>query len=157
MASADLQDLDHRALGAGLYNATWELLDLPDRTPEQTDQMIARAHASMYHWSQFSGVEPRNIGRGHWLCSRVHAVLGHADTAAYHAARYVHIARTQPVDDWDLAAALEASARAAVIGGDWDGAAVHEAEARQLLADVADDEDRELLEHDLSSLPHRPA
>ena len=67
-------------------------------------------------------MRPENLGRGHWLCSRVHAVMVQPDAAAYHAARYLTIAQSEPVSDWDLAAALEASARAAAVAGDWDAA-----------------------------------
>ena len=77
------------------------------------------------------------MGRGHWLVSRVHAVLGQPDAAAYHAARYVTIARGGAGEPWDLAAALEASARAAGLGGDFEAAERFEAEAREVLRDDA--------------------
>lgn len=150
-----MSELDHRRLGVDLYNATWELLDRASRTPDDDDLMVATAHASAYHWSQAPGVRPSNVGRGHWLCSRVHATLGQADTAAHHAARYVAIARAGDVDDWDLAAALEASARAAAVAGDLDAAARLEAEAREALRSVADAEDRAVVEADLDTLPRR--
>lgn len=151
-----MSDIDHRRLGVDLYNATWELLDRDDRSVEDDDAMIARAHASFHHWNQVEDVRPANVGRGHWLCSRVHAVLGQADTAAYHAARYVAISRAGDVDDWDLAAALEASARAAAVGGDFDASERFEAEARQVCMRVTDVEDREVVEADLATLPRRP-
>ncbi len=150
-----MSDIDHRRLGVDLYNATWELLGRDDRTAEEDDAMVSRAHASFYHWGQVEGVRPENVGRGHWLCSRVHAVLGQADTAAHHAARYVAICRAGGVADWDLAAALEASARAAAVGGDFDAAERFETEAREVCATVTDAEDREVVEADLASLPHR--
>src|SRR6476469_8816983 len=123
-----MSDIDHRRLGVDLYNATWDLLDRDDRSVEDDDKMI----------------------------SRVHAVLGQADTAAYHAARYVAISRAGDVDDWDLAAALEASARAAAVGGDFDASERFEAEARQVCTRVTDAEDREVVEADLATLPRRP-
>ena len=151
-----MADIDHRRLGVDLYNATWELLDREDRSAEEDDALVARAHASFYHWSQVADVRPENVGRGHWLCSRVHAVLGQADTAAHHAARYVAIARAGGVADWDLAAALEASARAAAVKGDFDAAERLEAEAREACAAVTDAEDRTVVEADLATLPRRP-
>jgi hypothetical protein len=151
-----MSDLDHRRLGVDLYNATWELLDRPDRSVEDDDLMVATAHASFYHWGHVEGVRPENVGRGHWLCSRVHATLGQAVTAAHHAARYVAIARAGEVADWDLAAALEASARAAAVAGDFDAAERLEAEARDACATVADPEDRMVVESDLATLPRRP-
>jgi hypothetical protein len=151
-----MADIDHRRLGVDLYNATWELLDRGDRSAEDDDALVARAHASFYHWSQVPDVRPENVGRGHWLCSRVHAVLGQADAAAHHAARYVAIARAGQVEDWDLAAALEASARAAAVKGDFDAAERYEAEAREACSAVADAADRAVVEADLATLPRRP-
>jgi hypothetical protein len=101
-------------------------------------------------------VRPENLGRGHWLCSRVQATLGHADAAAYHAGRYVSIAEAGEVEDWDLAAALEAAARAAAVGGAFDAAEALEAQARSQLAVVSDPEDRAVVESDLATLPRRP-
>ena len=40
----------HRQLGVDLFNATWKLLDKPERTPGEVDTMIHTAHASAYHW-----------------------------------------------------------------------------------------------------------
>ncbi|MGO4599711.1 hypothetical protein [Terrabacter sp. 2RAF25] len=150
-----MSDLDHRQLGADLFNATWELLDRDDRTAEDDDAMLARAYASLHHWSQVPQVRAANLGRGHWLVSRVHAVLGLPDAAAHHAARYVSIARSGDVDDWDLAAAFEASARAAAVAGDHEAADRFEVLAREALASVTDADDRAVVESDLATLPHR--
>ena len=150
-----MSEIDHRRLGVDLYNGTWELLEQTERSPEDDDEMLARAHASMYHWGRFEGVRPENMGRGHWLVSRVHAVLGQPDAAAYHARRYVTIARDGAGERWDLAAALEACARAAAVGGDFDVAEGFEAEAREVLATMDDPEDRAVVEKDLDSLPRR--
>ena len=37
----------HRALGINLFNATWDLIVKPDRTPDENAEMMDRAHASM--------------------------------------------------------------------------------------------------------------
>ena len=58
--------------------------------------------------------------------------------------------------DWDLAAALEASARAAAVAGDRDAAEDLAARARVACAAIADDEDRGVIESDLETLPQRP-
>ena len=156
MGGTETSHVDHRRLAVDLYNATWSLLDRDDRTTEDDDAMIAAAHASMHHWSQVDGVRPENIGRGHWLCSRVHAVMAQPDAAAYHADRYMTIARSQPVGDWDLAAALEASARAAAVAGDWDAAEDFAARARAACASITEQDDREVIEADLATVPQRP-
>ena len=98
-------------------------------------------------------MRPENLGRGHWLCSRVHAVMVQPDAAAYHADRYVTIAQSEPVSDWDLAAALEASARAAAVAGDWDAAEDFVARARAACESIAAQDDREVIEADLATVP----
>jgi hypothetical protein len=140
-----------RALAAGLYNQTWTLLGLPSRTIAQDDEMIHTAHASRFHWGEVGLAV--NLGRGEWLCSRVYAVLGRAEPALHHARRCVELTEANPVrEDWDLAAAYEAVARAELVAGDRPAAAGWQARARAALAEIADAEDRAHIEADLASL-----
>jgi hypothetical protein len=55
MITARMPDLDRdtqRRLAAGLYAEVWRLLDLPNRRPEQDDEMLHAAHASRYLWGK---------------------------------------------------------------------------------------------------------
>src|SRR5690606_26488099 len=63
----------HRQLAVDLFNHAWTLLELPDRTPMQDDEMLHAAHASRHHWGVVG--EPVNLVRGEWQCARVYAVL----------------------------------------------------------------------------------
>ena len=147
----ELDTTTRRALAAGLFNHTWTLLDLPTRTAAQDDEMVHAAHASRYHWGEV-GIAV-NLGRGEWLCSRVYAVLGRAEPALHHARRCVELTESNPDrEDWDLAAACEAMARAQLVAGDRVAAAAWAARARAALADIADLEDRAPIEADLESL-----
>lgn len=148
----DLDDATRRALAAGLFNHVWTLLETDPRTPAQDDEMIHAAHASRYHWGEVGGMV--NLARGEWQCSRVYAVLGRAEPALHHARRCVAIDEADPDrDDWDLPSAYEAMARALSVAGDLAGAAVWKAKAWAALADVADPEDRSVIEADLATLP----
>ena len=60
----DLDQATRRALAVGLFNHTWTLLENPNRTPEQDDEMLHAAHASRYHWGEVG--EPVNLARGEW-------------------------------------------------------------------------------------------
>ncbi len=143
----------HRALGAGLYNRTWDLLAIADRTPAQDDELIDTAHASAWHWRHVGTAA--NEARGHWLCARVYALLGQGEAAVYHAARAVAIVEAggEGFEDWDAAAAAEAMARALAVAGDVAGAALWKTRAREALAAVAEDGDREVIVADLESIP----
>lgn len=148
----DLAPETHRALGAGLYNRTWDLLGLADRTPAQDDELVHTAHASAWHWSRVGNAA--NAARAHWLCSRVYAVLGRGEPAVHHARRAHEIlaAGGEGIADWDPAAAAEAMARALAASGDLAGAAEWKARAIGALAQVADREDRAQIEADLATL-----
>jgi hypothetical protein len=143
----------HRALGAGLYNRCWDLMEVEDRTLDQDDELIATAHASAWHWRQVGHVA--NQSRGHWMCSRVYAVLGRPEPALYHARRCVDIVEGggEGIEDWDAPSAYEAMARALAVGGDLAGAAEWKAKAAVALQAIAEPEDRTVVEGDLATLP----
>jgi DNA-binding transcriptional MerR regulator len=143
----------HRALGAGLFNRTWDLLEIESRTPAQDDEMVDTAHASAWHWRQVGTVA--NLARGHWMCSRVYAVVGRGEAAVHHARRANDIlaAGGDGIKDWDVPAAAEAMARALAVTGDLAGAAEWKHRATTALEAVADEEDRRVIEADLATLP----
>ncbi len=143
----------HRALGAGLFNRTWDLLEIEGRTAAQDDEMIDTAHASAWHWRQVGTVA--NLARAHWMCSRVYAVLGRGEASLHHARRAVAVldAGGDGVEDWDGAAAAEAMARALVVSGDLTGAAAWKARGVAELAGIAHEADRRPIEADLATLP----
>jgi DNA-binding transcriptional MerR regulator len=152
-APASLDAASHRQLAVDLFNHVWTLLEMPDRTPMQDDEMLHAAHASRHHWGVVGTAE--NVGRGEWQCSRVYAVLGRAEPALWHARRYLALCEEHGIADWDLAFAHEAIARALAVAGDHEGGRAEVARARELAADIAEDEDRELLLSDLATIePH---
>jgi hypothetical protein len=156
-ATTDALDADtHRRLGKDLYNHTWALIETADRTPEQVDEMIAATHASAYHWSKAGGTLA-NAARGQWQIARVYATLGRGEPALWHARRCVELAEAAAAagiaDDWDVAAALEALARAQAVSGDLAAARASATRAREAITTINDAEDRQLIEQDLESLP----
>ena len=152
-ALTELDGATHRALGVALYNHVWTLLENADRTPAETDEMIHAAHASRFHWSRAEGSEPVNLARGEWQCSRVYAVLGRGEPALWHARRCLAINEANGNGDWDIASAYEAMARASGVAGDFDAAAEWKAKAAAALDGIADQDDRDVIEGDLATLP----
>lgn len=150
---ADVDAATHRRLGVALFNHVWTLLETPDRTPAQTDEMIHAAHASRYHWTLADGTQPINLGRGEWQCSRVYAVLGRGEPALWHAKRCLAYAHDPSAEDWDLAAAYESMARASAVAGDPGAAADWKARATAALEAIADPAEREVIEGDIATLP----
>lgn len=137
-----------RSLAAGLFNRTWELMD----AGETGDELIHTAHASAYHWSKVGTAA--NRARGEWLCARVYSVLGRPEPALHHARRCLELVQAHPdeMDDWDLAGAYEAVARAELVAGDREAAARAAEAGRAACGTIGDEEDRENIERDLASL-----
>ena len=152
--TVDLDRTTQRQLGVDLYNSTWALIENPDRTAAETDEMIHRAHASRWHWARVG--EAVNLARGEWLCSRVYATLGRGEPALWHARRCVEINEAldgEAHESWDLPAAYEAMARASFAAGDPASGALWKAKAMTALEDIADADDREPIAQDLATLP----
>jgi hypothetical protein len=144
---------DHRQLGVDAFNHVWGLLEKPDRTREDDDEMLHEAHASTYHWLRAPECRPQNRARGEWICSRVYTVLGRGEPALHHARRCLELCEAHGIGDWDLAFAHEALARAYGIARQFEEAGRHEALARELGAEITDEQDREHLFEALESLP----
>jgi hypothetical protein len=148
-----LDPAQHRGEAVALFNTVWEMLDAPDRTPAQDDQMVHAAHASRWHWSQageLGGDQQRAVGE--WQCSRVYAVLGRGEPALHHATACLAICEERGLGDWVLAAAYEALARATAVAGDAGRTGAWLAKARTAVAAIADAEDREVIEADLATI-----
>jgi hypothetical protein len=146
-----LDPASERALGVALYNHVFTLLEMPDRTPAQTDEMIHAAHASRHHWAAVGTAA--NLARGEWQCSRVYAVLGRGEPALWHARRCVSILEENGIGDWDIAAGYEAMARASAVAGDSEEARRWAARAQAACDAVVEDEDRRVVQEDIDRLP----
>jgi DNA-binding transcriptional MerR regulator len=144
---------DHRTLGVDLFNKTWTLMGKPTRTPEDDDEMIHCAHASAYHWQQVG--TRANRARSEWQCSRVHAILGQSELALHHARRCHEIAAANEdgsMEDWDLAGAYEALARAHLTAGHREEAAHWARLGRETTAALADEDERKVFEADFATI-----
>jgi hypothetical protein len=141
---------DERRLAATLFNHTWDLLEKPERTATDNDEMIHSAHASRYHWGVVG--TPTNLARGEWQCSRVYAVLGRSEPALHHAQRCLTLAIENDLSAFDVGAAHEAMARAYRVGGRPDKVAEHLELADAQMAKVTEAEDRKILGDDLDAL-----
>jgi len=149
--------IDHRAIAVDLNNAVWARLDAGDVTeaspPEEREQLLYAAYASTHHWLTVGTVA--NHARGEHLISRVAARIGDADRALHHALRCLALVEANPEDteDWDLAFALEATARAYAAIGDHPAATATIARALEATAAISDPEDRQIVEGELQREP----
>jgi hypothetical protein len=133
------------------------MLDAPARTPAEDDQMVHAAHASRWHWSQageLGGDQQRAVGE--WQCSRVYSILGRGEPAVHHARACLAICEATGLGDWVVAAAYEALARASAVAGDGEEARAWLARARSATAAIADPEDRDVIDSDLTAVAALP-
>ena len=135
-----------RQLGVDLFNASWRLIE----SREDDDVLVHMAHASAYHWAAAPECLPENRARAEWLLARVYALVGRPEPALHHARRCLDWCEQNGLADWDLAFAHEALGRANRLAGDDEAAARHIAQARAV--EIAEADERELLERDLETI-----
>jgi hypothetical protein len=140
----------HRHFSAGCFNHAWTLIEKPERTAAETEEMVLCALASLWHWTQRADCTDRNLSIGHWQVSRVYALAGQGENAMRHARRSLELAQGSP--PFYVGAAHEAVARAAVVLNDRELLQNHLNEARRCAAEVSDPAERQDLEQDLRSL-----
>ena len=134
----------HQKFAKTIFNGIWSLLEKPDRSPAEDEEMLMRAFASAYHWKQF-GTEV-HFQRGYWMISKVYQALGKADPALEWAHKCAEITKSHSsvMEDFDLAFSQEALARSYALAGNHEQAAVHYQRAAKLGAQIKDPEDQEI-------------
>ncbi len=138
----------HQDMGIAYFNQSWELLLKPDRTKADEDVLINMVHTSLFHWRQLE--QPINILRGEWMIAHVYAVLEHKEAALYHAKNTLEWAETAKAEDWDLAYAYEAMARAQALNGNKEEFQKYHDLAEAAGKKIREAEDRNQFEADLN-------
>jgi len=147
-----VDEATHRRLAVDLFNRSWKLLEVENRTPAQEDELIHVVHAAAFHWGEIGDAARR--ARSENQCARVYSALGRPEPALHHARRALELVREggDGFEDWDLATALEVTARAQLAAGNRDEAERYAALSRSELERVADPEDREIIASQLAEL-----
>ncbi len=132
----------HRFFGGQLNGAVWQLLEKADRSEDEDERMVHAAHGSLYHWLQVGTAV--NQQRGEWMLSHVYAELGRAAAAMRYAQRCQQLteANAELMEDFDLAYAYEALARANAVAGNRDEAENYIAQAQAAGEKIADEESK---------------
>jgi hypothetical protein len=143
----------HKYFAQSINGRVWELLQKPDRSPSEDDEMLHAAHACTYHW-KFVGTAVQQQ-RGEWLISRVHVVLGHGNEALRHAQLCFELTESNRnlMKDFDIAYAFEGMARAQAMLGDHRIAKEFLVLAEQAGEAIADEEDRSIFMGDFDIGP----
>lgn len=146
----------HERLSVDCFNRCWTLIDKPDRTPEDTENMILLASASLWHWKQRADCGPLQLSIGCWQLARVHALAGHAAAAEMFGRQSLDLCRSHGLPPFHLGAAHEALARAAALRKDAAALRDHLAAGRRALEQVTHAGERAILKSDLDGIEQPP-
>ena len=147
-------DLDgaHKHFSVACFNEAWELLDKPDRSAEEDEQMVRLSLASHWHWTQRKDCAPQNISVSYWQTSRIYAVLEQGENARRYAQKCLEVSQEDEVPPFYLGYAYEAMARAERVIGNREEMEKYLAEAQQVVALIVDPEEKKWLLDDLASI-----
>lgn len=151
---ASLNDIDieraHRYFSASCFNSAWGLIDEQERTPEEDQQMVLLAFASLWHWTQRPDCLAKHLSIGYWQISRIFSILKDAENAKAYA--QLCLAKTPRNEPFYLGYAYEALARAESLTGNRSIVDQYLADAQRQADAIDDQESRKLLADDLASL-----
>jgi hypothetical protein len=150
MTEKSMSAESERALAITLFNQCWDLIEKPERTEEESAQMLHLAHASLYHWSTTGTEKERAIGE--WQCSRVNALLGFGAAALLHAKQSAALTAALPRPHFMHASAAEGLAFAYFVHGDLAKAQEYKARALAEL-DGVDAKDADHIRSQINELP----
>jgi hypothetical protein len=130
----------HNKMAVDLFNRTWDLLDKPERTQEDNDELVHAGHALRYHWGKVG--THLNVARGEQQLSHIYAILKRAEPALFHGQRALEICQANGIADFDLAFAYEALARAHAVAGNQSERSRYVELARAAASGIAKEDDR---------------
>jgi tetratricopeptide (TPR) repeat protein len=137
---------------AKIFNGrVWELLEQPDRSQVEDEEILLALCASVYHWRQVGTVVHEQ--RNQWLFARVYASLGELDKALKHARICLEITKSEPTEmqDFDIAYAHEGLARIYAQIGEVDRAREHYENAKAAGEAITNPGDREIFMGDFNT------
>lgn len=134
----------HLHFAKGFNGKIWELLEKPERKPEEDELLVDYTHASLAHW-RVAGTE-MHLQRGAWMLAHVYTVLSNTALALQHAQHCLELTEKykEHLADFDFAYAYECLARAQALGGNKAEARKYIEMADEAGAAIKDEEDREI-------------
>lgn len=153
--SADEAAWWHRRFAIEMFNRSWDLLEMPDRSADDDAEMLAAAFGSAWHWAQVGTAE--NIALGDHQIAKVASHVGQPALALHYARRALEAIEIGHFGDWQVAAAYEGMARACAAAGDAAGRDYWVQRCTVALGAVPDAADRSVVAEQLLNLPRTPA
>lgn len=132
-------------------NRAWQLAALPVRSEAESREMLDAAHASAFHWNAVG--TDLNRARAAYLVAEVHALLDLGTSALTLATQALSYFRDVDAADWEQAFLHAIHAHAAAAAGDAQAHASSYAAAQAALDNIADPEDRRIVEQTFAQVP----
>lgn len=148
--SFDIQQA-HKYFSADCFNKTWDNMDRDEnRSIEENMEMLHTAIASLWHWTQREDVTPKNLSIGYWQVSRVYNLIQQPNNARTYGLLSLKYAKE--LEPFLQAYAYETLARAEMQCNNRVIMMVHLEKAHKLAEQIDNEEDRQALAKDLSSI-----
>lgn len=142
----------HRHFSVECFNRAWDLIDKPERTPAENEEMVRLTITSTWHWLQRPDCAPQNLSVGYWQTSRAYSLVGRAGQARRYGQLSLEAIREAGDLPFYLGYAYEALARAESVAGHAEKVAGYLGLAREAAVRVPDEEARAALLADLESI-----
>jgi hypothetical protein len=131
----------NRFFAAECFNSAWELMEKPARTPAEDEQMLLRAFASFFHWTQRPDCTPENRSISLWQLARIYALLRQPEAARRFGEQCRLEAESRQLSPFYRGYAYESLARAEMVAGNPSKVAEYLTIGRQMAAALHDDKD----------------
>ncbi len=141
----------HRLFAKTCNKRVWELLGKTPRAPQENEELLMAAQASLYHWQQVG--TPLNVQRGHWLLAHVYTILREPAGAMKHATRCLELTKAHMTEmkEFDIAYAFEGMARTYALLGDAMQAKEYYDMALRVGQSIPDPQDKQIFMGDFST------
>jgi len=145
-------DAAHKYFSAACFNKAWELIDKPDRTAEEDEEMIRLSLSSTWHWTQRDDCTDQNMSIAYWQTSRIYSILSHASDAKRYAELCLGVSQGDEIPPFFLGYAYEALARAEMVAGNQEKVEKYFQEAHHIVAALTDENEKKMIEDDLGTI-----
>ena len=142
----------HHHFASYCFNQAWNLIDKPDRSPQENEEMINLSHASLWHWTMREDFNAEKASIAYWQLARIYTILGQTHNANRYAGLCLQASQDEGVSPLLLGYAYEALARAESSAGNHRQAETHLQTARDIAERIVDPQERKYLLDDLETI-----
>ena len=142
-----------RRLASQANNRAWSLAEALRRSPEEDEEMLHAAHAAMHFWKIIG--KPSNHAHAAQLLAHVYALLKLPGPATHYLSKSLPYFLKNDCAPSELAFAHAVAANVASAEGNAEAYTKHYSQAQAIIAQVANPEERKILNATLRVIPAR--